>query len=155
MPEIKEAVDVYSKKSLAELLLEQYVKDIKADDDEVERLYREDVKEWKIKAIKFKKEADAKKIEAELMAGNNFDAIARKAVAEGIAEGGEEEYLKDQDLTPAIARLVSNMEIGSISPIVSVGREGFIIFKLEGVRFPEQEDPEIRMNLKSPGSKNY
>ena len=148
LPEIEEAVDVYSRKSLMELLLEQYVKDIKADGDEVERLYREDVKEWKIKAIKFKKEAEAKKIEAELMAGNNFDAIAQKAVAEGIAGGGEEEYLKDKNLTPAIARLVSNMEIGSTSPIVSVGKEGFIIFKLEGVRLPENEDPEAREKAK-------
>jgi hypothetical protein len=147
LPEIKDAVDVYSRKSLMELLLEQYVKDLKADGDEVERLYREDVKEWKIKAIKFKKEADAKKIEAELKPGNNFDAIAQKAVAEGIAEGGEEEYLKDKNLTPAIARLVSNMEIGSISPIVSIGKEGFIIFKLEGVLFPEQEDPETRKKV--------
>ena len=147
LPETEEAVAAYSRKSLMELLLEQYVKDIKADGDEVERLYREDVKEWKIKAIKFKKEAEAKKIEAELMAGNNFDAIAQKAVAEGIAEGGEEEYLKDKNLTPAIARLVSEMEIGSISPIVSVGKEGFIIFKLEGVLFPEQEDPETRKKV--------
>jgi len=147
LPEIENAVDVYSKQSLMELLLEQYVEDLKADDDEVERLYRENVKEWKIKAVKFKKKADAKKIEAELMTDNNFDAIAQKAVAEGIAEGGEEEYLKDKNLTPAIARLISNMEIGSISPIVSVGKGGFIIFKLEGVLFPEEEDPEIRKRV--------
>ncbi len=140
LPEITSAVKKYSKKTLMEILLEQHVKNIKADDDEVERLYKDAVKEWKIKSVMFAKEADAKKIEAEIKAGDNFDAIAKKVVAEGIAEGGEEEYLKDKDLTPAIARLVSKMEVGSISPIISLPKEGFIIFKLEGVRYPEKED---------------
>lgn len=147
LPEINDAVNIYSKKNLMELLLEQYVEDIKADSDEVERLYREEVKEWKIKALKFEKKVNAKKIEAELMVDNSFEAIAQKAVAGGIAKGGEEEYLKDRNLTPAIARLVSNMEIGSTSPIVSVGKEGFIIFKLEGVLVPEQEDSEARKKV--------
>ncbi len=142
LPEITNTVKKYSRETLMQSLLMQYVKDIKADDDKVERLYKDAVKEWKIKTVMFAKEADAKKIEAEIKGGADFDAIMKKAVAEGIAEGGEEEYLKDKDLTPAIARLVSKIEVGSISPIVSVPKKGFIIFKLEGMHYPEKEDPE-------------
>ena len=142
LPEITNTVKKYSQETLMQSLLMQYVKDIKADDDEVERLYKDAVKEWKMKTVMFAKEADAKKIEAEIKGGADFDAIMKKAVAEGIAEGGEEEYLKDKDLTPAIARLVSKIEVGSISPIVSVPKKGFIIFKLEGMHYPEKEDPE-------------
>jgi hypothetical protein len=142
LPEITNTVKKYSQETLMQSLLMQYVKDIKADDDEVERLYKDAVKEWKMKTVMFAKEADAKKIEAEIKGGADFDAIMKKAVAEGIAEGGEEEYLKDKELTPAIARLVSKIEVGSISPIVSVPKKGFIIFKLEGMHYPEKEDPE-------------
>jgi hypothetical protein len=146
LPGIIKTVENYSKETLMELLLENYVKDIKADDAEVERLYKETVREWQLKSVKFKKEADAKNIEAQIKAGNNFDAIVQKAVADGIAQGGEEEYLKNKDLTASVAQLVSKMEIGSISPIVSVGKQGFILFKLEGLRYPEKENPKVRKN---------
>lgn len=142
LPEITNTVKKYSQETLVQSLLMQYVKDIKADEDEVERLYKNAVKEWKLKTVMFAKEADAKKIEAAIKDGDDFDAIVKKAVAEGIAQGGEEEYLKDKDLTPATARLVSELEVGSISSIVPVPQKGFIIFKLEGLRYPEKEDPE-------------
>ncbi|MCJ7540356.1 MAG: peptidyl-prolyl cis-trans isomerase [Desulfobacterales bacterium] len=144
LPEIISAVDDYSKQTLMEILLEQHVKDIKADENEVEQLYSKEVKEWKIKAIKFKKETDAKTFETQVKAKNNFDTIAKKAVAEGIAQGGEEEYLKDKDLTSQASEIVLKMEVGSISPVISAGDKGYIIFKLEGFRFPENEDPQTR-----------
>jgi hypothetical protein len=36
------------------------------------------------------------------------------------------------------------MEVGSVSPIVSVGKNGFIIFKLVGMRIPEVENSDAR-----------
>ena len=148
LPAITSAVKQYSKDTLIELLMDQHVKDIKADEEEVEKLYEKMVREWKIKPLKFKKEADAKKIEAEIKADNDFDAIAKKAVAEGIAEGGEEEYLKDKDLILPIAQIVSKMQVGSTSPVISFGKKGFIIFKLEGSRLPEKEDPQAKKQAK-------
>jgi hypothetical protein len=146
--EITGAVEAYSKETLIKLLLEQQVKDLTADEVEVERLYREAVKEWKIKSILFKKEAEAKKIESLLKADKNFDHVVASAVAEGVAEGGQEEFLKDKDLTAPVAKLVSKMETGSISPVVSSGKENFIIFKLLGVRLPEHEDTAARQSAR-------
>ena len=40
------------------------------------------------------------------------------------------------------------MEVGSVSPVISVGKKGFVIFRLEGMRFPEDEDPEARKQAK-------
>jgi hypothetical protein len=149
LPEIKSMMDQYSRRNLIDLLLEQHVKDLKADEDEVERIYKDTVKEWKIKAARFEKEDDIKKIEEEIKAGHNFDELVEKAVKEGTATGGGEvEYIKDKDLTPSMARLVSKMKIGSISPVVSVGKKGFVIFRLEGVHFPEDEYPEARKQAK-------
>jgi len=62
---------------------------------------------------------------------------------EGIAEEGEVgQYLKDKDLAPEISQVVSKMEIGSTSPVVSIGEKGFIVLRVEGKRFPAEEDAE-------------
>jgi hypothetical protein len=144
LPEVTGAVENYARQTLMEMLLEQQVKDIKADENEEEQFYRKEVKEWKIKAVEFKKETDATTFETQVKANHNFDAMAQKAVKEGIAQGGEEEYLKDKDLSFQVAEILSKMEVGSISPVVSTGKKRYIVFKLEGVRFPEKEDPQAR-----------
>jgi hypothetical protein len=133
-----------------EVLLEGYVKDIRADDDEVERLYKATVKEWKLKSATFKKAKDARQLESQLKAGGNFDELVKKAAEWGIAEADEKGvYIKNKDLTPAVARTVSQMEIGSISPILSIGKKGFIIFKIEGIRYPEAEDAAARRQART------
>ncbi len=142
LPEIKNMVDTYSKQTLITLLLEEQVKDIRPNKDEVETIYKRSVTEWNIRSVFFARQEDAKKVEEEIRTGNNFNEILTKAVAEGLATGVDEGFLKDEDLTPSIAEHVHNMEIGSISPIVSLGKKRFVIFKLEGVRFPEDEDLE-------------
>ena len=143
LAEIRNTLSKYSKEALMKVLIEEHVKDIKADEDEVERLYKKMVKEWKITSVRFEKEADAKNMEKDIKAGKNFEEIVQKAVNEGTAkEVDEGVYLKDKDLAPQIAQVVSKMEIGSTSPVVAIGEKGFIILRLEGKRFPEEEDAE-------------
>jgi len=86
LPEIKAVVEKYSREALMELLLKSYVRDISADEAEIERLYKERVKEWKLKSIRFKKATDARKVESQLKAGGDFDGVVKKAVEWGIAE---------------------------------------------------------------------
>jgi len=143
LSELKKLVADYSRDTLMELLLEGYVKDIKPDQDEVEKIYQEMVKEWQISSVRFEKEELAKKFEEKIKGGNNFEETVRNSLDEGIAEEGEVgQQLKDKDLAPQIAQAVSKMEIGSTSPIISTGEKGFIILRLEGKRFPEEEDAE-------------
>ena len=142
LPAVRDMVDRYSKKTLMTLLLEDHVKDIKANDDEVEEVYKESVKEWKIKSITFGKEEEAKKIAGEIHGNDNFDELGTKAVENGIAKGQDEGFLRHQDLKPAVASLVAKMEVGSVSPVVSVDKDTFVIFKLEEVRYPEELDHE-------------
>lgn len=149
LPEVKSAVADYAVKSLIELLLEREMKDVKADEQEVERLYREMVKEWKIKSVTIEKEHEAKQIEEEIKAGKSFDTVVDSAVARGVAKGDQEAgYLKAKDLTLPVARVVSKMEIGSVSPILSLGNKGFILFRLEGIRYPEDENQEARQKAR-------
>ena len=143
LPEIKKMGADYSRDTLVKLLLEDYVKNIRADEDEVKKIYQEMVQEWQIASVKFKEEGRAKKFEERIKDGNNFEEAMKIALDQGIAEEGQVgQYVKDKDLAPQVAQVVSKMEIGSISPVVAIGKKGFIILKLEGKRFPAEEDAE-------------
>jgi parvulin-like peptidyl-prolyl isomerase len=140
LPEVKNMVDVFSRITLRELLAERQLKDVKADPKEVEKIYQELAKEWKIKSVTFDKEDAAKKMEEEIKEGKNFDEIARQVVADGTAKGGEEgNYLSRKDLLPQVAETVSKMEAGSVSPIIPVG-SGFVILKVEDIRYSESQE---------------
>ena len=140
LPEAKNMVDVFSRVTLRELLAERRLKDIKADGREVEKFYRELVKEWKIKSVVFEKEDAAKKMEEEIKGGKNFDEMAQKVVAEGTAKGGEESnYLSRRELLPQVGETISRLEVGSVSPVIPVG-SGFVILKVEGIRYPESQE---------------
>jgi hypothetical protein len=143
LPQIKEMVNDYSKEELKGLLLRAHVKEIKPDEDEVVRIYQEAVKEWNISSVRFEKEEAAKNFGEIVESGNNFEETMKKFLEEGTAEeGAVGQHLKDRDLLPRVAQVVSKMEIGSTSPVVAIGENSFIVLRLEGKNFPAEEDAE-------------
>ena len=146
LKELKERVDVFSKVTLRDELIERHVKNIKPDEKEVEKVYKESVKEWKIKTILFEKEEDAKRMENGLKEGKGFDEMLKKFLEDKTGKGNEgTDYLKNRELLPEVAETVSKMKIGSTSPIVKI-KPGFVIFKLEDVRYPD--DPKIKEQVR-------
>ncbi|HXX33483.1 MAG TPA: peptidyl-prolyl cis-trans isomerase [Thermodesulfobacteriota bacterium] len=137
LPEIKNMVDAFSKVTLREELMERQIKDIRVDDKEVEKLYKESIKEWKISSLLFEKEDAAKKMAEEIKAGKNFDELSKRYVAEGKAKEGERGvWLKVKDISPQIVNTVSKMKAGSVSPIIPF-KSGFVILRLEDIRYTE------------------
>lgn len=137
LPEVKDAVDKYSKNAFSGLLRREHVKDIQVDEEEADKLYKEAVREFKLKSVLFDKKDEAKKIEEEIKANGNFDDIVKRISADKTAKGKEEGYyFKGQELAPKIIEALSVMKIGSVSPVIEV-TYGFVIFKLEDIRFPE------------------
>jgi hypothetical protein len=146
LPEIKDRLDVFAKVTLRDMLMEKQIKEIKVDEKAVDRLYKEEVKEWKVRSLAFEKEEAARKMEQNLKAGKDFGQMAQKLITDGKARGSAEgEYLKDKDLLPQVAEALSKMEVGSVSPVLPM-KSGFAILKLEGVRYPE--DPATRERAK-------
>jgi parvulin-like peptidyl-prolyl isomerase len=142
LQEVKNMVDVFSRITLRELLVERQLKDVKADPKEVEKIYGELAKEWKIKSVLFEKEDAAKKMEEEIKEGKNFDEVAQKAILDGTAKGGAEgTYMGRKELLPGVAEAVSKMDVGSVSSIIPVG-SGFAILKVEDIR--HLENPEAK-----------
>lgn len=137
LPEVKEAVDTYARQTLNGLLRGEYVKRIVADDDEVDRLYNEAVREYKLKAFLFNNKDEAKKAEEEIRAGGNFDDIINRVLADNkIKEKADGVYFAGHDLLPPVIEAISKMETGAVSPLVEI-KDGFLIFRLEDVRLPE------------------
>lgn len=135
LKELKERVDAFSRVTLRDDLIERHVKDIKPDEKEVDKTYRESIKELKIKSILFEKEEDAKTMEDVLKGGKDFDETLKKFLADKRGKDNEEEnYLKNKEVLPEIADAASKMKIGSTSPVVKI-KTGFVIFKLEDIRF--------------------
>ena len=144
LPEIKSMVDAFARVTLRELLIERQLKDVKANEKDIERFYRESVKEWRVNSVLFEKEEDAKKFEAEMKSGKPFSDVAKRTVDEGKAKGGEEKgYLSKKSLHPQIAAMISKMGVGSVSPIVPL-QSGFLILKIEDIRYPENPEAMVK-----------
>ena len=145
LKELKDRVDVFAKVTLRERLLDRHIRNIKADDKEVEEVYREAIKEFKIKSIVFDKEEDANQMEGLLKDGKDFDGVLGKFLSEKKGKGSQEGvFLKNEALLPEIAEAVSKMNVGSVSPVIRI-KSGYVVFKIEDVRFPD--DPEIRKKV--------
>lgn len=143
LPEIKNMVDVFARVTLREQLMDRVVKKVKVDEKEVEKLYKEAIKEWKVSSVVFEKEDDAKKMVEELKAGKKFDELSKTLIAAGKAKGDEARYLKAKELNPQVVQAVSKMNSGSVSPVIHL-KSGFAIVRLEDIRYPENAEEKER-----------
>lgn len=136
VPEVKTAIDTYKADHLRDLLKVRQLKDMKADPKLVEQLYKDAVKEWKIRSVKLEKKEDAEALVKQVAAGGKFDELANTLIdshkAEGVKEG---RYIQPKALLPYVANVVSAMKVGSVSPVIPVG-PAFTVIRLEDVRYP-------------------
>lgn len=149
LPETKELVRKYSETTRKELLIRELTKDVKADEKDVEKLYRDEVKEFKIKSVMFKKEEDARKLADEIKSGKSFDELSEQTVRDGLAQGGGEgQFVKPKSLQPSVAAALQTIDVGSVSPVVQIGTgkndTGYIVFKVEDVRYADDAAAEAK-----------
>ncbi len=146
LPEVKRGFEAYGKRTMRSMLLGRQVRDIrKPDRNEVDKRYREAVKEVKLASVGIGNETEAKRLEAEVGAGGDFQALAKRMIDEGVATGSAEgEFLKFRSLLPQVADAVSRLKTGKVTPLIKVG-DKYAMAKLLGVRFPE--DPEARRRV--------
>jgi parvulin-like peptidyl-prolyl isomerase len=146
LKELGERADVFARVMLRDELIERHVKEIKPDEKEVEKVYRESIKEFKVVSILFEKEEDAKQMEAVLKEGKDFDTTLKKFLSDKKGKGSEEgNYLKSNELLPEIAEAISKMKVGSMSPVIRI-KSGCTIFKLEDIRFVD--DPKVKERVR-------
>ena len=137
LPKIKKAIEDFKSESIKDELKQQQILDLKPDDSTVDRYYKDIVKEWKIKSVRFDKDADAKELLKNVQSGGgNFDELTDKLIADKKVQGSKEaEFIKPKDLLPQVAAFLSKAKIGDVSPVIQVG-PAFTVLKLEDIRYP-------------------
>ncbi|OGW45733.1 MAG: hypothetical protein A2078_02715 [Nitrospirae bacterium GWC2_57_9] len=140
LAEVREPVSKFRETALRELLRYELVRDVKADEAEVERVYRMSSKEYRIRSLMFRTEADARAMAKAVEAGGGFEELARQARANKTARGqGDVETVRASELNSAIAAELANMKAGMVSRPVPV-QPGFVLFKLEEERTVESAE---------------
>jgi parvulin-like peptidyl-prolyl isomerase len=155
LSDIKQMVDAFSREALRGELAAKVTKDVKADEQEVERLYKASVKEWKVSAVLCEKEEDAKQMEKELQSGRDFSEVAKEFAAAQKAKPGEDGvYLKAKDADSQFEKILSAMAVGSVSPSIQT-KSGYVFVRLEDVRIAEdpEEREKVRQELLTNGRK--
>ncbi len=136
LDEVKNLVHVYRRQTLRKHLINKHIQGVPADEGEVEKLYREAIKESKIRALVFTEVEGANAFRAQLEAGEDFDDLLAEAVVEGKAEakgGAEGEYVHNKGMVPEVAEALSALEVGSVTPVLSVDGK-FMVFRIEEAR---------------------
>ena len=138
LPEIRQVIDTNARVALREELVERVVKDVKADPQAVEKIYRPSVQEWKVSAVLFAQEEPARAMAAELAGGASFAELAKAYLDQGKATKVEEgTVLTREAMNPEFGQTISRMTEGAISPVVRTPA-GFVILKLDEIRFPDK-----------------
>jgi parvulin-like peptidyl-prolyl isomerase len=140
LPEVRNAEKTFGEDTLRGMLYGYHVRNIKKPDrKEVEKRYREAVKEVKIQSLLFDREEAGKRLEDAVRAGGDFDGLARSALDAGEAKGSlEGKFVKFESLSPEVAKVVSAMKKGEVSPLIPIGKQ-FSLLKLEDIRYPEDK----------------
>lgn len=142
LPEVKDGVKAAEENAARDILKEQVLRDVRPDPAEVDRLFKDKVREWKLQSVLFAREDDAKAMARELKAGKKFDPLATKAVADKKAKGNEPgAFVHWSKLIPAVLGAVQKTKVGQVTPVVKVPG-GYAIIEVEDVRYPE--DPTAR-----------
>ena len=140
LPEVQRAEKAFEEDTLRGMLYGYHVRNIlKPDPKEVEKRYRDAVKEVKMISVLFDKEEDAKRLESDVKASGRFEEPARKMISEKAAQGSVEgQYLKFSSLSPEVAKAVSLLKKGEVSPLIPIGKQ-FSLLKLEDIRYPQDK----------------
>jgi hypothetical protein len=147
-PTFKEAVEDFRASRLRAALQRIATKGVKPDAAEVERLYREAVREWKVTSVLLEKEEDAKAFEAALKAGGKFDALVKKAIADKKAKGdGKAEWLSPRHALPEIVAAARAAKVGVPAAPVRV-TNGWVVLRVEASRVPK-DDAAARADAKA------
>lgn len=137
LPEVQEELRAFEAARLRELAELNATRSVAPDAAEVERLFREVVRQWKIKSLLFRTEEDARRLRDAVDAGASFGALAAEALARGEAQGREQgEYYSGDKLLPQVLQAVSALAPGQVSGVVAIPA-GALVLELQEIRYPE------------------
>lgn len=140
LPEIADQVRLFGESFLREAVKANAMKRVKFDPKEAEALYREQIREWRLRSVLFASEEDAKRMRAEVEGGKAFDELLRRAVAEKKAKADDETgFVSLEKLAPPVLEAVGKLAKGAVTLPVKL-EKGFAVIRVEDVRHVESAD---------------
>ena len=148
LPEVKRAIQDEETSQLLLRVRAAAVKDVKADPAEVERLYRDAVREYLIRSLLFRAEGDAKTFQKALAAGGDFEALGKKSIDAKKAVGSMAPgYVGLGGMKPEVAKAVA----GAAAKAVRLVKlpDGWTVVQVAGIRYPEKPEERARAQEKA------
>ncbi|MFO0581396.1 MAG: peptidyl-prolyl cis-trans isomerase [Anaeromyxobacter sp.] len=154
LDDVKFAVESWEKEALRERVQRDALKDVKPDAIEVEKLYREAVKEWKLRSIKFPTLDEAQVFRKAVVDGKDFGALAAEAVDAKKATGGlEASWAGRKELAPAVLGAVQLTEAGHLTDAIKLP-DGFAVAKVDEIRYGESAEAKGEAEKQSVARQN-
>ena len=143
LPDIREEMDRYSRASLREVLKARIGKGVEADPAEVDVLYKNAVREWKVRSVFVPVEADAKALLASVKSVEGWDESVKAAIAARKIKGGEESQIISRKLKalPPVLGALEHLKEGDVAGPVRL-EKGFAMLRVEELRYPA--DPQAK-----------
>lgn len=140
--QIKSAMAEYTKQLRRDILLNEQVKDIVADNKDVERVARERTMEWRLKSLVIGKLANAKAFKAEIKAGKSFDSVYDKFIRDerGKKGGNDKEFIARDAIDPTMMVSLEKLKAGDISEPTKI-ENGYVLYRVEETR--TKDDPQM------------
>lgn len=136
LPEVKEAIHGFEEPLLVGQLEGSVTKDVKADAAEVDRIYKEAVRELKLRSLLFDKEEDAQAFKGAVAGGKPFEPLAKQLLADKKAKGSlDADYVGLDRMLPQVRQAIGGAPAGALE--IVKGNEGWSVVQVLDARYPD------------------
>jgi parvulin-like peptidyl-prolyl isomerase len=127
-PEVQQAIQAYVlRESVVRLHDEEIVKKVTVTEDEIKNYYKKNYEQFSLGLIEVDSEEKARQIFEQLREGADFKEFAQKYSTRTSQKDGGEVVLRRNAMSPLIEKVVSNLNPGEFTDVVSIQNKYYII----------------------------
>jgi hypothetical protein len=141
LPSVAEKITAAEEQRLKDILRQRVLRDVKADPARVARAYENLVTTYRMRALNFAREEDAKQVAARMKKGASFAEVAAQLVSEQKAKDAGEGSMTGTALGPAVGPALRRAKAPSVLPPIRESAAWIVIQLLEVIR---KDDPARR-----------
>lgn len=150
-PEGRQELERVRLETLKDLYNREILKDVSPDPATLQRLYRAEVGEFRVRSILFAKEPDMKEFQAKLKSGTDFDTAVVTFGQSGKGQvGNPKDWLKASQMQPAVVQAMEKLKVNQVSPALKLDA-GWAFFRLLEARYPDDPDAKERARMIAEG----
>jgi parvulin-like peptidyl-prolyl isomerase len=141
LPKVAEKIAAAEEQRLKDILRQRVLRDVKADPARVARAYENLVTGYRMRALNFNREEDAKLVAARMAKGASFADVAAQLVSQQKAKDAGEGWMPGTGLGPAVGPVVRRARPPAVLPPIHESGAWIVIQLLEVSR---KDDPARR-----------